>query len=143
MKTSQLKMTSFEYAYELPKIREVLGLNFGKEGLLASRRIGAGQRRGLIYLLERFRAGTLNTRSPELKAKKAHTTRSLSSCSEWSPARPAPPRTRDTMTPARAVPQSHPASPATLVRRPAMVLGPGTRPAVPAGLAPGPAVRPQ
>ena len=69
VKTSQLKMTSLEYAYELPKIRQVLGLKFTKYGLLTSRRISAGQRHGLIYLLERFRARTLNTRSLELKAK--------------------------------------------------------------------------
>lgn len=68
VKTSQLKMTSFEYAYERPKIQEVLGLVFGKDGLLRSKRISKQQSRGLIYLLERFKAGTLNTRSPELKA---------------------------------------------------------------------------
>jgi len=49
VKSSRLKMTSFEYAYELPKIRETLGLNFGKDGLLESKRMNAGQRRGLIY----------------------------------------------------------------------------------------------
>lgn len=69
VKSGQLKMTSFEYAYELPQIRQVLGLEFGKDGLLASKRLSAGQRRGLIYLLERFKAGTLNTRSAELRAK--------------------------------------------------------------------------
>jgi hypothetical protein len=68
VKTSQLKMTSFEYAYERPKIREVLGLEFDRDGRLRSRRLSAGQRRGLMYLLERFKAGTLNTRSPELRA---------------------------------------------------------------------------
>jgi len=69
VKTSQLKMTSFEYAYEPPKIQRVLGLAFDKDGLLASKRMSEGQRRGLIYLLDRFKAGTLNTRSPELRAK--------------------------------------------------------------------------
>lgn len=69
VKASQLKMTSFEYAYERPKIQQVLGLTFGKDGLLTSRRVSDAQSRGLIYLLERFKAGTLNTRSPELKEK--------------------------------------------------------------------------
>jgi hypothetical protein len=69
VKSGQLKMTSFEYAYELPQIRQVLGLEFGKDGLLVSKRLNAGQRRGLIYLLTRFKARTLNTRSAELRAK--------------------------------------------------------------------------
>ena len=69
VKTSKLKMTLFEYAYEPPKIQKVLGLAFDKDGLLTSKRMSKGQRRGLMYLLERFKAGTLNTRSPELKAK--------------------------------------------------------------------------
>jgi hypothetical protein len=69
VKTSQLKMTSFEYAYERPKIQQVLGLSFDENGRLASKRIGEGQCRGLMYLLARFKDGTLNTRSPELKAK--------------------------------------------------------------------------
>ena len=47
----------------------MLGLAFDKDGLLASKRMSEGQRRGLMSLLERFKARTLNTRSPELKAK--------------------------------------------------------------------------
>lgn len=69
VKTSQLKMTSLEYAYDQPKIQRVLGLAFDKDGLLASKRMSDEQCRGLFYLLERFRAKTLNTRSPELKAR--------------------------------------------------------------------------
>ncbi|SBT65136.1 hypothetical protein GA0070622_2128 [Micromonospora sediminicola] len=70
VKTSQLKMASFEYAYELPKIRQALGLNFNKDGLLADKELSEGQRRGLMYLLGEFRAKRLNTRSPELKSSK-------------------------------------------------------------------------
>ncbi|MGC2941946.1 hypothetical protein [Brevibacterium sp. FAM 24638] len=66
---SELKMTTFEYAYTPKKIHSALGLEFTKDGLLASKRINAGQRRGLIYLLKRFKDKTLNTRSPELIAK--------------------------------------------------------------------------
>ncbi|MFC6018423.1 hypothetical protein ACFP2T_19705 [Plantactinospora solaniradicis] len=72
VKNSQLKMTSFEYAYELPKIQAALGISFDKDGLLTSKRLSEGQHRGLTYLLNRFRAKpplTLNTRSPELKAR--------------------------------------------------------------------------
>ena len=69
VKTSKLKMTSFEYAYEPPKIQQALGLEFDKDGLLASKRLSEGQRRGLMYLLGRFKDKTLNTRSPELRVK--------------------------------------------------------------------------
>jgi hypothetical protein len=69
VKTSQLKMTSFEYAYERPGIQDVLGLEFGKDGRLKSKRLSKDRTRGLIYLLQRFKTGTLSTRSPELKAK--------------------------------------------------------------------------
>jgi len=68
VKANQLKMTSFEYAYARPKIQEALGLVFNKDGLLPTRKLAAGEQRGLIYLLERFQAGTLNTRSAELRA---------------------------------------------------------------------------
>jgi hypothetical protein len=69
VKNSQLKMTAFEYAYEPPKVQQVLGLNFDRDGLLASKRMTTEQRRGLMYLLGRFRDKTLNTRSPELRVK--------------------------------------------------------------------------
>ncbi|MCW2138836.1 hypothetical protein BXY51_003385 [Actinoplanes cyaneus] len=72
---SRLKMTAFEYAYDLPKVQQALGLSFNKDGLLASKRLSAGQRRGLQYLLGRFKARTLNTRSAELqRAKPEHET---------------------------------------------------------------------
>ncbi|MBL7495117.1 hypothetical protein [Frankia nepalensis] len=70
----QLKITSLEYAYERPKIQEALGLAFDKDGLLASKQMSEGQTQALIYLLRRFRARTLDTRSHELIAKyDAHT----------------------------------------------------------------------
>ncbi|KKB98294.1 hypothetical protein [Mycolicibacter arupensis] len=71
VKSSQLKMTSLEYAYERPRIRALLGLEFDDQGLLKSRRLTSGQHRGLMYLLGRFKDGTLNTRSPELKERDA------------------------------------------------------------------------
>lgn len=66
---SELKMTTFEYAYTPKKLHSALGLEFTKDGLLVSKEISCGQRRALIYLLERFKNKTLNTRSPELIAK--------------------------------------------------------------------------
>ena len=46
VKTSQLKMTSLEYAYEPPKIQQVLGLAFDKDGLLKSKRSATGSAAG-------------------------------------------------------------------------------------------------
>lgn len=68
---SELKMTTFEYAYTPKKLHSALGLEFTKDGLLVSKDISDGQRRGLIYLLGRFKDKSLNTRSPELIAKNA------------------------------------------------------------------------
>lgn len=67
VKSSSLKMSSLEYAYERPGIREVLGLDFDDQGKLKTKRLTDGQRLGVMHLLARFKAGTLNTRSPELK----------------------------------------------------------------------------
>lgn len=67
--SSQLKMSSLEYAYDRPRIRELLGLEFNDEGFLRTKKLSAGQLRGLMYLLRRFRDGTLNTRSDELKER--------------------------------------------------------------------------
>ena len=62
-------MTAFEYAYEPPKIQQALGLSFDRDGLLASKRMSTGQRRGLIYLLGVIKDKTPNTRSPELRVR--------------------------------------------------------------------------
>lgn len=67
VKNSKLKMTSLEYAYDRPLIREVLGLEFRENGTLTSKRLSAGCRAGLVYLLQQFKDGVLNTRSPQLK----------------------------------------------------------------------------
>lgn len=66
---SQLKMTAFEYAYRPKKVHQALGLRFDRDGLLESKKLSAGQQRAITYILQRLRAGTLNTRSPELIAK--------------------------------------------------------------------------
>uniref|UniRef100_UPI003D9053B0 hypothetical protein n=1 Tax=Gordonia sp. B7-2 TaxID=3420932 RepID=UPI003D9053B0 len=67
---SELKMTAFEYAYRSKKIAGVLGLEFDKDGLLTGKTLSGGQTRGLLFLLEKFRDSTLNTRSDELKASR-------------------------------------------------------------------------
>jgi len=65
--SGRLAMSSLEYAYDRPRIRSVLGIDFDDQGKLASRKLTDGQRRGVMHLLARFKAGTLNTRSNELK----------------------------------------------------------------------------
>lgn len=69
VKTGKLKMSSLEYAYKNSKIQQALGLVFSKDGLLSTSPVSEGQRRALMYLLERFKDNTLNTRSPEFKAR--------------------------------------------------------------------------
>jgi hypothetical protein len=66
---NELKMSSFEYAYEKPKIQRSLRLEFSREGLLTSKKLTEGQRLGLTYLLRRFKDSSLNTRSPELRSQ--------------------------------------------------------------------------
>jgi hypothetical protein len=69
VKTSQLKVSSLEYAYGKPKIQQALGLAFSKDGLLPFTQVSEGQRRALMYLLGRFKDKTLDTRSPELMTR--------------------------------------------------------------------------
>jgi hypothetical protein len=68
VKSSQLSMSSLEYAYAKPKIQQALGLVFSKDGLLPSTHVSDGQHRALMYLLGLFRDNRLDTRSPELRA---------------------------------------------------------------------------
>jgi hypothetical protein len=69
VKSGKLSMSSLEYAYDKPKIQQALELVFSKDGLLPTSRLSEGQRLALMYLLERFKDKTLNTRSPEFKAR--------------------------------------------------------------------------
>lgn len=69
VKTGKLKMSSLEYAYKNSKIQQALGLVFSKDGLLPTSQVSEGQRLALMYLLERFKDKTLNTRSPEFKTR--------------------------------------------------------------------------
>lgn len=78
-KSDALKMSAFEYAYRRPEIAELVGIEFEKDGQLVPKestpdQIGkalpAAMARALEYLLGEFRAGRLNTRSPEFKKDK-------------------------------------------------------------------------
>lgn len=73
----RLAMSAFEYAYRRPGIAAAIGVDFDSDGhlrpvSLAPERIGAAlagqQLNALEYLMTEFRAGRLNTRSPDLKA---------------------------------------------------------------------------
>ena len=67
--SGSLKMTSFEYVYEKRQVQEALGISFDKNGMLSSKKLGVGQQAAFMYILKRLKAGTLNTRSPELKVR--------------------------------------------------------------------------
>ena len=101
--SKDLKMSSFEYAYRNKDIASTIGVEFDKDGLFLPRastpeKIAANLAKekliALEYLVGEFRAGRLNTRSPEFKAKKKkHETfvNCLSNLSADSPPQPAPP----------------------------------------------------
>lgn len=67
---SRLPMTSFEYAYRSPDVLAALGLSFTPDGILEQKSLTAGQTSALLYLLGRFKSGTLNTRAVEFRAEK-------------------------------------------------------------------------
>jgi hypothetical protein len=74
--SDDLKMSSFEYAYRNADIAEAVGLKFASDGQLEPKpnrpeqiasRLPSVQLSALEHLLSEFRAGRLNTRSPEFK----------------------------------------------------------------------------
>lgn len=78
--SDELKMSVFEYAYQIKEIASAIGVHFDKDGMLVPgslmpRQIGATlpeeKLRALEYLLTEFRAGRFNTRSPEFKKNSA------------------------------------------------------------------------
>jgi hypothetical protein len=71
-----LTMSAFEYAFRQKDIAEAIGVIFEKDGLLKPRadtpesvgaKLDEHQRRAVEYLMNKFRAEGLNTRSPALK----------------------------------------------------------------------------
>ena len=67
--SGNLKMTAFEYVYEKRQVQDALGISFDKDGMLASKKLNKKQQNAFIYVLQRLKEGTLNTRSPELKVR--------------------------------------------------------------------------
>ncbi|QCW49783.1 hypothetical protein FE634_04025 [Nocardioides dongxiaopingii] len=67
--SGNLKMTAFEYVYEKRQVQDALGISFNKDGMLASKKMNKKQQNAFIYVLQRLKEGTLNTRSPELKVR--------------------------------------------------------------------------
>lgn len=77
VKSADLKMSSFEYAYRNAAIASAVGMVFDSDGRLLParkkpRNVGAAlpeqERTGLEYLMDGFWQGRLNTRSPEFKS---------------------------------------------------------------------------
>lgn len=75
--SSALTMSSFEYAYRNAAIAGAVGIRFDSEGRIEPHRrkpenigasLPAATREGLEYLMEGFRSGDFNTRSPEFKS---------------------------------------------------------------------------
>lgn len=73
-----LAMSAFEYAYRSKDIASAIGVEFDKDGLLLPRtlspekiaaKLTKKKLRALEYLVGEFRAGRLNTRSPEFKKR--------------------------------------------------------------------------
>lgn len=74
-----LKMSAFEYAYRNKEIASAIGVEFDKDGMLLPRastpekiavKLTKEKLSALEYLVGEFRAGHLNTRSPEFKKSK-------------------------------------------------------------------------
>lgn len=75
-----LRMSSFEYAYRNKRIAAAVGVEFDKDGLLLPRtstpeklaaKLSKKQLSALELLVGEFRAGRLNTRSPEFRKNSA------------------------------------------------------------------------
>lgn len=74
--SDELAMSSFEYAYRTKEIAELIGVEFNKDGFIsanptspesAGKHLPSARMASLEFLLEEFRAGNLNTRSPQFK----------------------------------------------------------------------------
>lgn len=75
--SSALTMSSFEYAYRNAAIAGAIGIRFNSEGRIEPHRrkpenigasLPAAAREGLEYLMDGFRSGDFNTRSPEFRS---------------------------------------------------------------------------
>lgn len=76
--SDDLAMSAFEYAYRSKDIAAAIGVEFDRDGMLLPRsstpekiafKLPTKKLSTLAYLVEEFRAGRLNTRSPEFKKR--------------------------------------------------------------------------
>lgn len=76
--SDDLAMSAFEYAYRSKEIASAIGVAFDKDGMLLPRastpekiaaKLTKKKLNALEYLVSEFRAGQLNTRSPEFKKR--------------------------------------------------------------------------
>lgn len=79
--SDDLTMSAFEYAYRGKDISAAIGVEFDKDGMLEPRtstpekiasNLPKKKLAALQFLVEEFRAGRLNTRSPEFKKRSEH-----------------------------------------------------------------------
>lgn len=126
--SDDLAMSAFEYAYRSKEIASAIGVEFDKDGMLLPRastpekiatKLTKKKLNALEYLVSEFRAGHLNTRSPEFKKRNQEyqslVTR-LNGVSTPAPPQPAPPNPPAQPTPSgpsQGGPSSAPGGPGT------------------------------
>ena len=101
--SDDLAMSAFEYAYRSKEIASAIGVEFDKDGMLLPRastpekiavKLTKKKLNALEYLVSEFRAGRLNTRSPEFKKRNQEyqsLVDRLNGVSTAAPPQPAPP----------------------------------------------------
>ncbi len=126
--SDDLKMSAFEYAYRSKEIASAIGVEFDKDGMLLPRvstpekiaaKLTKEKLSALEYLVSEFRAGHLNTRSPDFKKSKQEyqsLVNRLNGVSLPAPPQPAPPNPPAQPTPSgpsQGGPSSVPGGPGT------------------------------
>lgn len=118
-----LAMSAFEYAYRSKDIVSAIGVEFDKDGLLLPRtstpekiaaKLTKKKLSALEYLVSEFRAGRLNTRSPEFKKRSPDyqsLVERLNGVSTPAPPQPAPPTPPAQPTPSGPSPGGPPGGP--------------------------------
>lgn len=122
--STDLAMSSFEYAYRRKEIASAIGVEFDKDGMLLPRtltpeKIAANLTKSkldaLEYLISEFRTGHLNTRSPEFKQqnKEEYTSlvNSLTGASTTTPSQPVPSTPPAQSAPSQGSPPNNPSNP--------------------------------
>ena len=122
--STDLAMSSFEYAYRRKEIASAIGVEFDKDGMLLPRTLTPekiatsltkSKLDALEYLVSEFRTGHLNTRSPEFKKQNEEEYDSLVNrligASTATPSQPIPPTPLSRSTPSTPPQGNPPASP--------------------------------